>query len=539
VELVSYAYGTNHFDEDPDLRAVLGQSWPSWRDHEADLRSFGAFAGSEAYEVGFHVDHGAVPVLVAHDLDGTRVDRVRLSPAQAALLPRLWRMNRPPFEGGSWQHHFALGYLLADPGLYCLVVITAQTAFALRKYAPRLASAERALVAGDAVGATWMTESQGGSDLGANATVARRDGGRWRLRGEKYFASGAGLADMALVSARPEGAPAGPKGLALFLVPRLAEDGSLNFFVRRLKDKSATRAVPSGEVELLDAEAQLVGEADQGIYYVLETLTVARVANAVAAMGIARKAHLEALGRTRRRRAFGAVLEDQPLVRLDLTDLAVRTAMGTALAFHAAAAFDLVADERPPYGPDYHHARLLAHLAKARTAEHASAATASAMELFGGLGFLEEYAVARWHREALITPIWEGPANVQALDLLEVLQRKAAHEPFLEGLAGLARAAEGPEGPLARKVAEDAVKELLAARGAEAQWIAKAALRRLADATGVVLLAKLAGTGGARYAKLAALAAQRFLAGEEYPAWAASDREVWDPLGPDRGAPLA
>ncbi len=313
-------------------------------------------------------------------------------------------INRPPYEGGSWHHHFALGYLLADTGLYCSLIVTNQTAYAIYKYAPQFKEALEALLSGRAWGATWMSETQGGSDLGANRTTARPDGDGWRLDGEdKYFASNAGLADWAIVTARPQGAPSGPKGIALFLVPRLDEQDGLNFHVRRLKRKSATRAVPTGEVEFHGSRAFLIGEAALGIYYTLENLTVSRLANAAGAMGLARKAHLEALLRVRARSAFGKALVEHPLVRYDLTDLAVRTAGGLALAFHAIQAFDKAWLEKPPYSPAYHYARFLSHLAKNRTAEHAAFATQLAMELFGGLGFMEDYAISRLHRESLVT----------------------------------------------------------------------------------------------------------------------------------------
>lgn len=111
-------------------------------------------------------------------------------------------------------------------------------------------------------------------------------------------------------------------------------------------------------------------------------------------------------------------------------------------------AFDRAWGEHPPYSADYHYARFLSHLAKNRTADHAAAVTRLAMELFGGLGFLEEYAVARWHREALITPIWESPSNAQALDMLEAIYKKRAHEPFLAELARmLSRVSDEKAGP--------------------------------------------------------------------------------------------
>ncbi len=525
---ISYAYGTNHFDRDPDLAAVLTTFWRDFPAHRDELHRFGHFAGEDVYEAVYHVDHDAPPVLVAHDLDGRRVDRARLSPAERVVLQAAAHINRPPYEGGSWHHHFALGYLIGDPGLYCILTITNQTIYGIHKYAPAFGAWKDEMIEGKAFGATWMTEIQGGSDLGANVTVARRDRDVWRLTGEKYFASGAGLADYALVTARPEGARTGAKGLALFLVPRLDRAGNLNFLVRRLKDKSATRAVPTGEVDLPGSEAHLVGREEEGVYMTLEILNVSRLANAVGAMATAKKAHLEVLERIRRRTTFGKSLRDHPLIRRDLTDLAVRSAGGLALAFRAVEQFDRSWNERRPYSPAYHYARFLIHLAKNRTADHAAAMTSLAMELFGGLGFLEEYAVARWHREALITPIWEGPSNIQALDFLETVQKYRAHEAFLEDLRARLESARGEAARSAREIAEDAVRSLTSGAPAEITWRAKHAMTQIADAEIVALLYDLADTGGPRYGHLAELYARHFLLGEEYPTWAMDKERVWE-----------
>ncbi|MDI3269577.1 MAG: acyl-CoA dehydrogenase family protein [Bacillota bacterium] len=516
----SYAYGQNHYDLDPDLPHVLSLYWEDFRRHEEELRAFGELAGKDAYEVAYHVDHDAPPILVMHDLDGRRVDRVRLSPAEEALLPRLAPMNRPPYEGGSWHHHYALGYLLADPGLYCILTITNQTAYIIHKYAPQFSSWKKKLLQGEFWGATWMTEVQGGSDLGANTLTGIPQGDHFVLEGEKYFCSGAGLTDVAVVTARPQGAPPGPKGLALFLVPRLSRAGDLNYAVRRLKDKSATRAVPTGEVEFLGSEAFLVGKPEEGIYYTLEVLTVSRLANAIAGMGIARKVEMEVWERVRRRHAFGRPLEGHPLIRRDLTDLAVRGAAGMVLGFHGAHHFEMAWPETPPYTGRYHYARFLSHLIKNRTADHAAEATRLGMELFGGLGFFEEYALARWHREALITPIWEGPSNIQALDMLEAIQKKGAHESFLEEFVPLWEGAGTREAQVAREVVEETLSHLQKLPPEKAQWYAKDAAARLADAAQVGLLYRLAEEAGERYEKLARLYAHRFLLHEEYPSWA-------------------
>jgi alkylation response protein AidB-like acyl-CoA dehydrogenase len=527
----SYIYDKNHWLLEPDLKPILKRYWPGLADHERALSDFGALAGGRAYEVADHVDHGATPTLVMHDLDGRRVDRARLSPAHAALLKEMAFINRPPYQGGSWHHHFALGYLLADPGLYCSLIVTNQTAYVIYKYAPDQQTWLEPLLSGEAWGATWMTETQGGSDLGANTTAARRVDAGWRLFGEeKYFASNAGLADLAVVTARPDGARAGPKGLALFLAPRLDREGRLNFRVRRLKAKSATRAVPTGEVEFHDSEAFLVGQAELGIYYTLEDLTVSRLANAIGAMGLARKAHLESLFRAQARSAFGKPIVEHPLARWDLTDLAVRTAGGLALAFHAVQLFDQSWREAPPYTGRYHYARFLSHLVKNRTAEHAAHVTQLAMELFGGLGFLDEHAVSRLHREALVTLIWEGTSNIQALDMLEAMHKKSTHESFLDEFAPMLERAGTAEAKSARNALDRTLGHLSTLDPAEAQWHSKQALATLADAAQVALLYALAEAGGERYARLAALYARRFIDGEPYPDWALTDREVWFPM---------
>jgi acyl-CoA dehydrogenase len=176
MQYQSYAYGKNHWSLEPDLPAILARYWPSYQEHQDEFEDFGALVGSKVYEVADYVDHHAPPTLVMHDLDGQRVDRARLCPAHLDLLKQLAVINRPPYGNGSWHHHFTLAYLLADPGLYCSLIVTNQTAYALHKYAPEHGDIIEQLLAGQAWGATWMTETQGGSDLGTNNTIAKRAG---------------------------------------------------------------------------------------------------------------------------------------------------------------------------------------------------------------------------------------------------------------------------------------------------------------------------------------------------------------------------
>lgn len=533
----SYAFGKNHWTIDPDLPVLLSTYWPDARHHTDAFTQFGGIAGGKAYEIAYQIDRSAAPVLIMHDVNGQRIDRVHLNVAHAELLHTIAYINRPPYEGGTWMQHFTYGYLLADPGLYCSLIVTNQTAYIIYKYAAEHKQWLEPLLSGQQWGATWMTEIQGGSDLGRNETVATQQGNTWFLDGDKYFTSNVGLTDLAVVSARPAGAMDGPKGIAVYLVPRINAQGNLNYHVRRLKEKSATRAVPSGEVEFHHSEALPVGDPKLGIYYTLEMLTVSRLANAAGAMGVARKAQIEAVGRALHRQAFGRTIIDHPLMRRDLTDIAVRNAAGLALMMRTIAAFDRCWHETPPYSSNYHYTRFLSHLMKNRTADHAAAVTQMAMEIFGGIGFLDEYAVARWHREALITPIWEGTSNIQALDMLEAMQKKHAHEEFQAEMTQYLAAANTPIALHMQQRLAAVLADAAALSSEDAQWHGKMLLTQLADIAQVALLYHSAGIGGERYTLLAELYARRFVLHEEYPEWAMQHEEIWCP--PDMKAALS
>ncbi len=109
-----YSQGHDHYALDPDLKAVLDTFAPGLPQEE--LSAFGRLVGEEVLEVAHHVDALSPPRLLMHDLDGNRIDRAWLSPAERTLLERLRPMVRPAYEGRGWPLHYALGYLLADGG---------------------------------------------------------------------------------------------------------------------------------------------------------------------------------------------------------------------------------------------------------------------------------------------------------------------------------------------------------------------------------------------------------------------------------------
>jgi len=293
-------------------------------------------------------------------------------------------------------------------------------------------------------GATWMTEIKGGSDLGANVeTVARPSGDRWLLTGDKYFASNVG-ADLAVVAARPEGAPPNVRGLALFLLPKRREDGGLNYTIRRLKDKVATRSVPTGEVELRASEAWLLGSQDRGahpgVHLILEVLNLSRSTNALGSVAIAQRALAESADFARQRIAFSKPVFEHPLMRKQFDERIETLQDGFALGWESIVRLNEVWREKPPYSDRYHLFRLVAHLAKYWTSDLAPQIARWAMEVHGALGVLAEFPVERWFREAMVLTIWEGTCHRQILDGMEVMERKGAHCLLFEQL----RDAAGP-----------------------------------------------------------------------------------------------
>jgi alkylation response protein AidB-like acyl-CoA dehydrogenase len=378
------------------------------------------------------------------DAVGRRIDEIGFPPDYWSALREgyrrgiVWRV----FEQQSLLPFFALCYVTTffDPGMGCPYTVSLATAMALDKYGtdsvkrrfldPMLARDGSAWQGG-----TWMTEIGGGSDLGAGVeTVARPiDNDHWQLDGVKYFASNAG-AECALVAARVHGAPSGLRGLALFVVPRLRETGALNYTIRRLKDKIATRSVPTGEVELHESEAFLLGEPGDGIHRILEVLNLSRVANAAASVALAQRAIADACAFGRRRIVFGKPVVDHPLMRAEI-EAHLRTAtLSLALTWEAIVRLDDIWRHERPDPDRYAVFRLLAHLAKYWTAENAVESAKWAIEAHGGVGTLFENRVERWLREAMILAIWEGTRHRQVLDGVEVMERKGAHRLLLSSL---------------------------------------------------------------------------------------------------------
>ena len=540
--------GTNLYRADPSFRQLLRLHLPlKLHDHlSPHFDRLGALAGDGLDALAATADRNP-PTLHHRDRAGTDRQWIEHHPAYREMerlafaefglaamthAPGVlgWPEKLPPVA------KYALTFLFvqAEFGLCCPVSMTDSLTATLVKHGdPSLVARYLpGLIATDldalTQGAMFITEQAGGSDVGRIETTARRDGAVWRLTGEKWFCSNAD-AGLALVLARPAGAPAGVKGLALFLMPRIASDGEPNHYrIIRLKDKLGTRAMPSGEIRLESAEAHLVGDPTRGFVQMADMINLSRLSNGVRAAGLMRRALTEALHVARHRVAFGRALIDMPLMRRQLVKMMLPAEAALTVAF--AAARDLAASDAGDAAAG-RRLRVLTPLLKFRACRDARRVTGDAMEVRGGCGYIEEWPEPRLLRDAHLGSIWEGTSNVVALDVLRAARRSDAVAALADDLHGRLSAVPAPlSSALATALdrtgafvhgARDSDDARLARQGATALYYAAAAIHMAAEGTRLA-----AGEGDARRLLLARLALDHRLAVRDPLAAGDGDREA-------------
>jgi len=471
----------NYWTLEPALEREAARVYPEdeyeWA--EPILESFAQTVGETLADNSDAIDeHG--PILHTYDKRGDLRNEVEYHPAQ-------FENERLSYESGMVADAFhpppgredpvgllhtltmqtVLSYV--DAGLVCPVSMTAGAALVLRNHDDeglydRFFRQLTSRTYEDLIqGAMFLTEEQGGSDVGAAETVAERvavadletaaetataaqDGGIpddriYHLNGEKWFCSNIdGQGTLAL--ARRADAPDGTAGLSLFLVPHEFPDGDLNHQIyRRLKDKLGTESVPTGEVEFDGTTGYLIGEPERGFKYMTTMLNWERVTNATGAVGIIGRGLLESKIYAANREAFGQTIDQFPLMKRDLVDMQVDFEAALTFAMEASRYLDRYErdhDDREAFKL----MRTLVPVAKHRTARMAIDSASYAMEIQGGNGYVSDFVTHRLYRDAQVLPIWEGTSNILSLDLLRALEKEDAHEvlfplieDYLEGIA--------------------------------------------------------------------------------------------------------
>jgi len=435
----------NQFDEDRVLQSYLKRLLPPeiYREVESSLSEMGYLAGGELYQMQL-ADRLNEPALTRWDAWGNRIDHIEVSPlwkaaerlaaekgvVAAAYERRYGRFSRP--------YQFALAYLFhPSTDVYtCPLAMTDGAARTLlrsgnqtliERALPRLTSRDPAKFW---TSGQWMTESTGGSDVGASETVARQDErGIWRLYGRKWFTS-ATTSQMALTLARPEGNSPGGRGLALFyLETRDSQGRSQNIRVNRLKDKLGTRKVPTAEIMLEGTPAHLVMGAANGVANMVPMLQITRTWNSVTAAAFMRRGLALARDYACKREAFGAPLARKPLHLDTLAALQAEMEGAFHLSFYLTELLGL--DDAGEISAEQAELlRLLTSVVKLTTGRQAVAIASEVLETFGGAGYVEDTGLPLLLRDSQVLPIWEGTTNVLSLDVLRALHKG-------EGLAAL------------------------------------------------------------------------------------------------------
>lgn len=314
------------------------------------------------------------------------------------------------------------------------------------------------------IGAQFVTEIQGGSDVGATAVMAPADRdrpGAYRLTGEKWFCSVIN-ADLFLVAARVEDGPDGTRGVGCFLVPRKTPEGSLNrFAIRRLKRKLGTRSMASAEVDWDGALGFAIGSVEEGFKNLVGiVLHTSRIVNALGCAGSMLRAYADAEAFARHRRAFGVPIASFPSTATTLARMKATTYAAIASGFHLVAMGERVgglAGEDPPRMAW----RTLVNANKLGTALDGTALVRDGMEVLGGNGTIEDFSVLpRLFRDAMVFESWEGAHNVLAAQVARDAGKYQAHRHAAAEVGELLRGA--PAGP-ARRELEGRLEQVVAA----------------------------------------------------------------------------
>jgi len=424
----------NLFSSDLPLQTAIEKNGGAWNNERA--HTFGEILGkSETLELG-NLANKNTPVLKTFDRFGNRSDTVEFHPAYHELMRIAFENETHSLawtnkNKGKYVARSVLAYLKqqVDEGTSCPVTMTFAVVPSLKiseeiadEWLPKVLSNEydeRFLPAGEKRGATFgmaMTEPQGGSDVRANITFAKKlnENGEYKITGRKWFCS-APMSDAFLVLAQTE------SGISCFLMPRFTPDSKKNaIYFQRLKDKLGNKSNASSEVEFHSAYAKIIGEEGRGVANIMEMVRHTRLDCAVGSAASLRRALAESIHHCTYRKAFGKLLIEQPLMQNLLADLALESEAATAFGFRLARGFDQTEiDEQAKL-----FTRVATAIGKFWNCKRAVFAVGEMIEILGGNGYVEDSVLPRLYRDIPVNSIWEGSGNVQCLDVLRSMQKE-------------------------------------------------------------------------------------------------------------------
>ncbi|KAF0135579.1 MAG: acdA [Xanthobacteraceae bacterium] len=270
----------------------------------------------------------------------------------------------------------------------------------------------RPMAEGRMISAFLLTEAHGGSDAGALTTRAVRDGDHYVINGTKQFITTGRNADVALIFART-GAE-GPKGISAFIVPTATP----GYIVVRQEEKLGQHSSDTCQIALVDLRVPVenrLGAEGEGYRIALSNLQGGRIGIAAQAVGIARAAYEAALAYANEREVFGKAIIDHQAVGFRLAAMATRVETARQMVLHAAA----LSDAGQP-------CLMEACMAKLVASEAAEWVCSEAIQTMGGYGYLADFPVERYYRDARVTRIYEGTNDIQHLVILREMRRRQA-----------------------------------------------------------------------------------------------------------------
>jgi alkylation response protein AidB-like acyl-CoA dehydrogenase len=503
------AFPADPFADDSTLQAILNNHLAGDR-LEALRASAGTFAREVVNVIGpaasRYEQRAHLPELARWDGLGRRTEEVCFDPSYHEAGRAVWRSGLVALSSkpGQAYEQAVLLYLLSlegEAGHACPATCTIGLARALRRVAddevrerflPALVEldydvAER--------GSQFLTEVQGGGDVGANVCEATPtgDGRTWRVTGEKWFCSVAD-AHQFFLTARVAGGPAGTRGLGSFVVPRLVDGEPNGFSLRRLKDKLGTRGMASGEIDFDGALGWPIGPVADGFKTAVGVvLNTSRWMTALGDAGMMRRAVLESRAYARHREAFGQPIEAFPAVRQRIVDMATSQMAALHLCFELTRLEDMI-DRGQAGETDVVLHRFCVNVAKYLVSLQATDTVHSAIEVLGGNGAIEEFSILpRLYRDTIVYESWEGTHNVLVAQVLNDCRRL----PILDVVADRLDLLASRAGELGEEIARVTARSLKDARRAVSDLEFGAwHFRGLVDRIGVAYEASLLASSG-------------------------------------------
>ena len=438
--------GRNFYEMDSLLQRIVarhsqGCSVEHRRDMEAHLHGYGALAGGALGELARESHkEGRYGEIIHFDRAGRRIDQVKYCREQveARRLSYEYGIVNLDFHP-SWKHSFtmthrmALAYLSNQNGEHGVTCPLAMTDGIIRGIKALGTKAQQEkylrLVAGFGseshfMAGQYVTERVGGSNVGANRTVAvKREDGKWVLNGEKWFCSNPG--DLWVTTARIEGTGT----IGMFLVPRVKEDGNLNgCLLVRKKDIIGSRGKITVEAVYENCEAEELGRPSHGLANLVKhIINTSRIHVAVSAAGMARRAYMEALAYSRVREAYGRKIIEFPSLVRTLAEMQTQQSAFTMSAFQNFVYMDA----------NHPAAQAVTPLLKYAGTVHATYLTHEAIMVHGGNGILGDFScLPRLHNDAIINETWEGTHQIISEHVTKAFSRPRVRAAFLSEVEG-------------------------------------------------------------------------------------------------------